>query len=172
MSESAAFSRELAHSWSVEAMNAAADRVNKIPATDTDLAFAAFGEAVWWITVVNDALAKRYPEAYAAALKFQTPRVEETIAGLRSVRHRIAHEVDLFDFITPVGSRPDYYGDGRITAWCWKSVGPPTRSDSRDVEGHKAYETAVAGQNVVHIFTFALSFLRQVHSLAQSPPSS
>lgn len=71
MSGPASFSREIALGWSVEAMNAAADRVNKIPAAETGLAFAAFGEAVWWITVVNDALAKRYPEAYAAARGFR-----------------------------------------------------------------------------------------------------
>ena len=73
MSGPASFSREIALGWSVEAMNAAADRVNKIPAAETGLAFAAFGEAVWWITVVNDALAKRYPEAYAGSTRVSDP---------------------------------------------------------------------------------------------------
>jgi len=80
---------------------------------------------------------------------------------------RIGHEVDLIEFIQHVGSRLDP-GDGRITAWTWKSIGPPTRTDKRDIEGHKAYESAVAGRNVVHVFTSALSFLRHAQSLAQS----
>jgi len=156
--------------FSVSAMNAAADRVNRVAAEDLEGAFAAIGEAVWWVTVVSDTLRNRHPDAYARALELQTPRVEEVIDGLRSVRHRIGHEVDLVDYLRPVASRPDL-GDGRITAWAWKSVRAPTRKHKRDLEGHRAYESAVAETNIVHTFTHALSFLRQVHSFTQNEPA-
>jgi hypothetical protein len=157
--------------WSVEAMISAADRVSMIPANQPAKAFAAFAEALWWITVVNDSLVNRFPDAYVAAAKLWPPGVKDTVAGLRSVRHRIAHEVDLVEFFQPVASEFPYLGIERgITAWTWKSVPPPTRTFQRDVEGHQAYERAVAGQNVVGVFSYALSFFRQVLSLAQSPP--
>jgi hypothetical protein len=127
-------------------MRDATDRVNKVSEYEMPRAFATIGEAVWWITIVNDTLWRRFRRVYDQALEYQTPRVEPVIAGLRSVRHRIGHEVDLVDFIEPVASRPDP-GDGRITAWVWKSVRPPTRRDRRDLEGHRAYEEALAGEN-------------------------
>jgi hypothetical protein len=152
--------------WSVQAMDDATDRVNKISEYDMPKAFAAIGEAVWWITIVNDTLSSKYRAAYDFALDGQTPRVEDVIEGLRSVRHRIGHEVDLVDFIEAVGSRTDR-GDGRITAWKWKSIRAPTRSKARDVQGHRAYESAVAERNFAQIFMQATGFLRQAHANAR-----
>jgi hypothetical protein len=110
--------------WSVAAMNAAADRVNRINAVGLAEAFAAIGEAVWWITVVDDNVRDRHGKAYRRATRATTPNPTDTMRGLRSARNRICHEVEVVDFIVPIGSRPDR-GDGRVSAWAWQSVPRP-----------------------------------------------
>src|SRR5437899_9227257 len=130
-------------------MRDAIDRINKVAASEPQRAFAAIGEAVWWITIVNDTRRKRNGPSYALALNSCTPPIEDPLAGLKSVRNRIGHEVDLVDFIDPVASRPDP-GDGRVTAWAWKSTPPPTRKGKRELDSHRSYEAALAGKNIVH----------------------
>jgi len=88
--------------------------------------------------------------------------------GLRSTRNRICHEVEVVNFVTAVGSRPDP-GDGRITAWAWRSVPPPRSRAARDIAGHSAYETALAGQNIVYTFGLATGFLQLVLKAAADP---
>ena len=51
----------------MKALNYAADRVNKIAASDLPQAFAAIGEAVWWFTIVNDSLRHNHRAAYDQA---------------------------------------------------------------------------------------------------------
>ena len=123
-------------------MDAATERVNRIPASDLPAGFAAIGESLWWITIVDDTLKRQYPTEYKQAFKLTFPDPKDTLDCLRSVRNRVGHEVDLVTFIEPVASRPDR-GDGRITAWAWRSVSPPKRRDDRF---HRAYEGALAGQ--------------------------
>ena len=113
---------------------------------------------MWWITIVDDTLKRTYPAAYKQAFKLTFPDPKDTIDGLRSVRNRVGHEVDLVAFIEPVASRPDR-GDGRITAWAWRSVTPPKRRDDRF---HGAYERALAGQNIWQPFGLATGFFGQV----------
>ena len=128
--------------WSIKAMDAATERVNRIPASDLPAGFAAIGESLWWITIVDDTLKRQYPTEYKQAFKLTFPDPKDTLDCLRSVRNRVGHEVDLVTLIEPVASRPDR-GDGRITAWAWRSVSPPKRRDDRF---HRAYEGALAGQ--------------------------
>ncbi len=71
----------------------------------------------------------------------------------------ICHEVEVVDFISNIGSRLDR-GDGRISAWSWQPVPPPRRRASGDIAGHKAYESALAGQNIVYTFGLATGFLQ------------
>ena len=139
---------DVALSWSIMAMNDAADRVYKIAASDPAGAFAAIGEAVWWITIVNESLRKNHQAAYDKAIKLTIPSPEATLLGLCSVRNRVGHEVDLVDFIHPIASRPDP-GDGRITAWAWSHVPAPTPEGRTKqqyewaLKCHEAYEAAV-----------------------------
>jgi hypothetical protein len=47
---------------------------------------------------------------------------------------------------------------------------PPPRSDAaRDIAGHRAYESALAGQNIVHTFGLATGFLRLAQKVAHDP---
>ena len=153
--------------WSVTAMNDATDRINKIPATDLPRAFAAIGEAVWWITIVNDTLRHNHRGAHDQAAVLTAPDPTDTINGLRSVRNRVGHKVDLVDFLEPLASRA-WSADGRITAWAWKAVMPPERGDRgtrdhrRDLELHQAYERTLVGQNIWQPFMLATGFFNQV----------
>lgn len=147
-------------------MNAATDRVNRIHAIGLAEAFAAIGEAVWWITVVDDNVKARHGKAYRRAERATTPNPTETMRGLRSARNRICHEVEVVDFIAPFGSRLDR-GDGRISAWAWQSVPPPRAA--RDLAGHRAYESALAGQNIVYTFGVATGFLDLAQRVARDP---
>jgi hypothetical protein len=159
---------KIALGWSMQAMHDATDRVNKVPAHDPARAFAAIGEAVWWITIVSDSLRNANPAKYSRALGLTTPNPDDTLLGLRSVRNRIGHQVDLVDFIHPIASRPDR-GDGRITAWVWRHVEPPSRENMTTgqykaaVRAHQAYEKAVVaggqGGNIVYTLGLVIGFL-------------
>jgi hypothetical protein len=151
----------------MKALNDATDRVNKIAASDLPRAFAAIGEAVWWVTIVNGSLRRNHRAAYGQAATLTSPDPADTLNGLRSVRNRIGHKVDLVDYIQPVASR-EWSADGRITAWAWKPVAPPEQGDRagaqhrRDVELHQAYERALAGQNIWQPLMLATGFFSQV----------
>ena len=152
---------------SLMAMNDATDRVSKIAASDLPHAFAAIGEAVWWITIVDDTLRHDHRAAYQHAAGRTSPDPADTKNGLRSVRNRIGHKVDLVDFICPVAAR-EWSADGRITAWVRKPIQPPQQRDrtgrrhKRDLELHHAYIRAPAGQNVWPPFMLPAGFFGQV----------
>jgi hypothetical protein len=156
--------------WSVVAMLDATNRVNTINASTVEAAFAAIGEAVWWITVVDDNLRDRYGKAYRRAAVLTVPPPGETMRGLRSVRNRIGHEVDVVEFVEAIGSRRDR-GDGRVSAWAWRSVPPPKSRAARDTAAYRAYENAVAGLNIVHTFGVATGFLGLALSMVRDSRS-
>jgi hypothetical protein len=151
----------------MKALNDAADRVSKIAASDLPRAFAAIAEAVWWVTIVNDSLRHNHRAAYERAAALTSPDPTGALNGLRSVRNRIGHKVDLVDYIQPVASR-EWSADGRVTAWAWKHVAPPEQDDRtgaqhrRDVELHQAYERELAGGNIWQPFMLATGFFSQV----------
>jgi hypothetical protein len=127
-------------------------------------------KSVWWITTVNDTLRRNYKVEYDQAPGLMSPSPTDTLDGLRSVRNRVGHDVDLVTFIEPVASRADP-GDGRITAWAWRSVPPPVqggggrnrpREQQRAEQLHEAYERALPGQNVWQSFNIAAGFFGQV----------
>jgi hypothetical protein len=156
--------------WSLEAMDAAMNRVNSVPASDLAAGFAAMGESLWWITVIADALHRDFPAEYDQALGLMSPNPADTLDGLRSVRNRVAHDVDLASFLVPVASRPDP-GNGRITAWAWQAVASPevggggranARQQGRADRLHEAYERVLVGQNVWQSYTVAQGFFGQI----------
>jgi hypothetical protein len=156
--------------WSMKAMDEAINRVNRVATSDPAAGFAAIGESMWWITVVNDTLRRDYEVAYDQAPGMMSPNPTDTLDGLRSVRNRVGHDVDLVTFIEPVASRTDP-GDGRITAWAWRSLPPPVEGaggrnrphqQQRAEQLHQAYERALAGQNVWQSFNVAAGLFGQV----------
>jgi hypothetical protein len=101
--------------------------------------------------------------------------IEGTLAGLRFVRNRMGHDVDHVDFIHPQTGRPGP-GDGRITAWTWKSVPEPTlaslppRGQAWEMTRYRAYEARLAGHTVGEIFGRAAGFLNLTAARATSVP--
>ena len=140
-------------------MDSAILRVNQT--TNLMSAFAAIGEAVWWITVVDKTFEKT-TEYGNAILAGQHP--SQVLAGLRSICNRMAHDVDLVDFAGLEAVRPDP-GDGRIAAWVWQRVSPPVTKSSREYRNYEEYCTALGARAVVEAFTVASGALRHVRSL-------
>jgi hypothetical protein len=71
---------------------------------------------------------RRPPSTVTPSWAGQHP--SRVLAGLRSIRNRMAHDVDLVDFAGLEAVRPDP-GDGRIAAWVWQWVSPPVTKSSR-----------------------------------------
>jgi hypothetical protein len=163
--------------WSITAMSDATERLPMVRASDRLQAFAAIGEAVWWVTIVDATLVRHHPDAYDAVMAGQAPAervlIEGTLAGLRFVRNRIGREVDHVGFIHPQASRPGSR-DGRITAWTWKSVPEPAlgslppRGQAWEMTRYRAYQAQLAGHTVGEIFARAAAFLKLTAASATS----
>jgi hypothetical protein len=151
--------------WSVTEMSDTLERVN---ASDGPHAFALLGDAVWRLTIVDAALVRHHAKTYDAVMAEQTPAgrrvIDGTFAGLRFVRNRIGHDVDLAEFIEP---RPPDPGAGEqlVTAWTWMSVPEPAlaslppRARSWEMTRYRAYQDQLAGHTIGEIFGRAVAFL-------------
>ena len=161
--------------WSITAMRDATGRLLRVRAWDRPRAFAVIGEAVWWVTIVDGTLLRYDPDAYDGVLAghglAERRLIEGTFAGLRFVRNQMGQDVDHVDFIHPEVSRSGQ-GDGRITAWTWKSVPEPTlaslppRGQAWEMTRYRAYEAQLAGHPVGEIFGRAAAFLKLVAAKA------
>src|SRR5215470_3739741 len=128
--------------WSVTAMGEVAGRLAEVTVWDRPRAFAAIGEAVWWVTIVDATLVRHHPAVYDAVLAGRggpgRQVVEVTLSGLRFVRNRIAREVDAGELVEPGvagrgGRSPGRRSDGCLRAGGrgrWRGTGP-TRPGSR-----------------------------------------
>src|SRR5690348_4009644 len=132
--------------WSITAMSETAERLPWVGVWDRERAFAALGEAVWWITMVDATLVRHHLAAYDRVMASQavTERrlIEGTLAGLRFVRNRIGSEADLADFISPslpgsgtgaqvaAAARPGV-GDDAVPRVPGSAGGPHHRGDLR-----------------------------------------
>jgi len=143
--------------WSIIAMSETAERLPVAHAWNRARAFAAIGEAVWWVTIVDATLVRHHPEAYDGVMEGRTLTerrlIEGTLAGLRFVRNQIGQEVDLAEFVET--SAPDpRAGNGRITGWTWKPVPEPAlaslppRAQAWEMTRYRAYRTQLAGRTV------------------------
>jgi hypothetical protein len=155
--------------WSVTAMSDSTDLLPRLKVSDRARAFAAIGEAVWCVTVVDATLVRRHAGAYDAVMAGQTPVerwvVEGVLAGLRFVRNRIGHEVDLVEFIDP--SAPGAAaGKAHVTGWTWKSVPEPVlqslpaRAQRWEMTRYRAYQAQLAGHTIGEIFERSAAFLK------------
>jgi hypothetical protein len=148
--------------WSITAMNETAERLPWVGVWDRERAFAALGEAVWWITMVDATLVRHHPDAYDSVMTGQNPSqrqlVEETLTGLRFIRNRIGDEADLAEFVAA--------GEGRITGWTWKPVPEPAlaslspRGQEWEMTRYRAYQAYLAGHAIGETFGRATEFLK------------
>ena len=152
--------------WSLTAMSEAAERLRGVPAWDRPRAFAAIGEAVWWITMVDATLVRHHPGIYDAARAAQAPAerqlVDQTLAGLRFVRNWMGREAGLAGVIETGGvsaaNRP-------ITGWAWTgapepSLAPlPPSKQEWEMARYLAYQAHLAGRTIGETVKLAVTFL-------------
>jgi len=153
--------------WSITAMTETAERLPGVGVWDRDRAFAALGEAVWWITIVDATLVRHHPATYDGVMASQavTERrlIEGTLAGLRFVRNRIGSEADLADFIKP-GAR-GAAGKARVTGWTWMQMPAPAvqslppRARTWEMTRYHGYRAQLAGRTTGETFGRAVAFL-------------
>lgn len=158
--------------WSVTAMSGALRRLAAAGDADMPQAVAAATEAVWWVTLVDAALARQHPGAYGRALAALDPAarrtVEGSLTGLRFIRSQLGHCADPGDFIQP---QPASGGSVPATAWTWGAVSPPPprRGTARDVSPYREYRAHLAGRPVAEVLGRAADFLSQAHTAAGRP---
>jgi hypothetical protein len=106
--------------WAITAMSEATARLPQAGIWDRSRAYAAVGEAVWWVTLVDATMVRHHAEVYEAVLAGQSAAqrklIEGTLAGLRFVRNRTGADVGFADFIHAAAPGPGA-GNGRITGW-------------------------------------------------------
>ena len=154
--------------WSITAMSETAERLPGVGVWDRGRAFAALGEAVWWITIVDATLVRHHPAAYDGVMASQAVAerrlIEGTLAGLRFVRNRIGSEADLADFIEPRVPGPGA-GRARVTGWTWMQVPAPAlrplppRARAWEMTRYCGYQAQLAGGTTGETFGRAVAFL-------------
>src|SRR5215467_416691 len=151
--------------WSVTAMTEAAGRLAWVKVWDRPRAFAAIGEAVWWITMVDATLVRHHPGLYDAARAAQGPAggpIDQTLAGLRFVRNWMGRDGGLGEVIETGGLSA---GNRRITRWTWKPAPEPVlasfppRGRAWEIARYRAYQTRLVGHTIGETFGRAVAFL-------------
>jgi hypothetical protein len=167
--------------WSITAMNDTTERLSQVTAWDRARAFAAIGEAVWWVTIVDATLVRHHLDAYDGVMAGQAPAerqlTAETLAGLRFVRNQIGDEADLAEFVEPSETGP-HPGNGHITGWTWKPVPEPKltslppRGQAWEMTRYQAYRAQLAGHTIGETFTRAAAFLKLAVAGAPALPDA
>ncbi len=152
--------------WSLTAMSEAIARLPGMKIWDRSRAFAAIGEAVWWITMVDATLVRHHLGVYGTVMAAQVPAerrlVEETLAGLRFVRNWIGRDAGLGEVIEAGGMGA---GNRRITGWTWKGVPEsalaplPPRGQAWEMARYRAYQAHLAGHTIGQTLGRAVTFL-------------
>jgi anti-sigma B factor antagonist len=161
--------------WSLTAMSEATARLHGMKVWDRSRAFAATGEAVWWITMVDATLVRHHVGVYDAVMAARTPAerrlIEETLAGLRFVRNWIGRKASLGDVMETGGMGA---GNRRITSWTWKGVPEsalaslPAREQAWEMARYRAYQAYLVGHTTGETFGRAVTFLTPTGANAAS----
>lgn len=139
--------------WSVQAMQRALERVRSAGWNDPVGAFAAIGETLWWIGVIDEQMRTNYPAIYDASLANETSAMPQVLNGLRYIRNRITHAVDQVSYATATATNPR----GFNAKWSWMPL--PPRADGRQTAAHLEYEAVLASKSVSDTLIQAVIFL-------------
>ena len=161
--------------WSLTALSEAAERLPGVQAWDRPRAFAAIGEAVWWITMVDATLVRHHPGVYDAVMAAQAPagrrRAGQTLAGLRFVRNWMGRQACLAGVIETGGVSA---GHRRVTSWTWKGTPEPVlaplppRRQAWERARYQAYQAHLVGHTIGETFDLAVTFLTLTGAKAAS----
>jgi hypothetical protein len=154
--------------WSITAMSESIARLPQAGIWDRGRAYAAVGEAVWWVTLVDATMVRHHGGVYDAVLAGQSaaqrPLIEATLAGLRFVRNQAGGETSLEPFIQPPAPGLSR-GNGRLTGWRWRPVplpvltALPVRAQAWEMTRYQAYQAQLAGHTIGEIFQRVATFL-------------
>jgi anti-anti-sigma factor len=158
--------------WLLTAMSEATALLPTVKPWDQAQVFAAIGEAVWWITMVDATLVRHHRSVYDTALAAHTPAerqlIEQTLAGLRFARNWISREAGPGEALHPgVGIR-------RITQWRWKLIPEPAltwlppSAQAWELARYRAYQARLAGHTIGDTFRRPVSFLTLTGTKATS----
>jgi hypothetical protein len=163
--------------WSITAMSEATARLPQAGIWDRARAYAAAGEAVWWVALVDATLVRHHAEVYDGVLAGQSAAqrqlIEGTLGGLRFVRNRAGADAGLAEFIQAAASGLNA-GNGRITGWRWKPMplpvlaSLPPRAQAWEMTRYQAYQAQLAGHTIGGIFRRAATFLTLTATYAGS----
>lgn len=158
--------------WSVAAMSEVTGRLTLMRAGDLTQALAVLGEAVWWITMVDDTLVRHhlsiYEKVLAASGAAERFRTGQTLAGLAFVRDKIGADADPSEVVDTRASRAT---GGRVTTLRWRRIqARPAAGPSRDRSdaGYRAYEGQLAGRTIGDTIGLAVTFLTLTGASAAS----
>jgi hypothetical protein len=152
--------------WAIAAMLDINDRLQRAGGWDRGDGFAAIGEAVWWVTMVDAALVRYHLDAYSDVLAGQDAEqremIEDTFGGLRFVRNQMGYNAGPADFIRPLDSCPGADAP-RIAAWTWRSLPEPVPASPAGqawvLSRYRAYQHQLAGRRIGDTFNQAVAFL-------------
>jgi hypothetical protein len=151
--------------WSLTAMSEATGWLPGMRVRDRPRAFAAIGEAVWWITMVDATLVRRHLGVYDVVMAAQAPAerrlIDQPMAGLLFVRNWMGREAALGEVVETGGTG---VGNRRITGWMWKPVPEPVLASfpprGQAWDGPvRAYQAYLVGHTVWQTFGRAVTFL-------------
>ena len=160
--------------WSVAAMTETIERLLAVRRWDRLRAFAAIGEAVWQVTLVDATLVRHHQDTYDGIMASEDPAqrwlIEQILAGLRFVRNHIGPQASLAVFIQPGAPGADGGCDtGRswkpVASWSWKPVSEPALASlapngrAWELARYRAYQAQLAGHAIGQTFGRAAEFL-------------
>ncbi len=143
--------------WVENAMNAAADRMIDVERSQPELAFAAIGETLWWVCILDDALRRRFSRRYTA-LSREDPYTQDLLNALRHARNRFAHSLEIVEYVEPTDFTGGAWEGGYRVLWKWASL--PELPKGRGKSGEELYEQILAGKDVKQSLVQALTHLR------------
>jgi hypothetical protein len=159
-------------SWSVSAMNDAAERLRKASGRDLPEALALVSESVWWINLVEATVMRTRQAAYDQALTNLGPAqrraTEGTFAGLRFVRNWLGYHADPADFIQPGQDKGE--GEVPVSAWAWTFLPVPglgamsPGNRQADAVRYRQYCKYLARKPISETITCAVAFLNDITS--------
>jgi hypothetical protein len=120
---------------------------------------------VWWVTLIDKSLEATAP--YRSVV-VKGEYISNTLHGLRSVRNRIGHEVNITDFVDFYRS-VDTDGSASYRALRWRPVAPPSDQRRSALENHQAYVSTLAGQHIFESFSVAARYLRGIADVIHPP---
>lgn len=165
-------------SWSVSALEDAAERLRTAQAMNLPEALAVISEAVWWVTLVDATMVRYHHDAYDHALSGLDPderqAIEGTLTGLRFVRNCMGYFVDPADLVQP--QQDSLGGDAEVAAWTWREVpvlvsaAQPQRARTWETSRYLHYRAYLVDRPIIEIINRTTRFLTQLAQAHNRPP--